>query len=291
MKTIDTLIQDIYSLVKRRDGWFTDALRDALSQDIGLRLQGKFTETERRKTLRLSRIGPQCPCALWYSVHHPELAEEFPAWVEIKFAYGHILEAFIIALAKEAGHEVTGEQDELSLDGIIGHRDCVIDGYTVDVKSANSRAFGDIKHYASSPFITGYLDQLASYTIAAKDDPLVKYKDVAYILAVDQEMGHLCLRKHEVDNVQEQGLRARVQKYRRIVAEANPPPCECRTIPQGASGNLQLDLKARYSPYKYCCHPSLRTFLYASGPIYLTKVERKPDVPEIDRYGKIVYTM
>src|SRR6266446_4871459 len=172
-KDISTLITDIYSLVRSKEGWFNKEVSEEFHTTVQNRLRSRFggEEKERKPTLRLSRMGEICPCALWHSIHKPELAEQMQGWTQIKFTYGDILEAFVIALAKGAGHEVTGEQDELSLDGIIGHRDCVIDGYTVDVKSANSRAFGDIKHYASSPFITGYLDQLASYTIAAKDDP------------------------------------------------------------------------------------------------------------------------
>jgi len=78
---------------------------------------------------------------LWHSIHTPEKAEALPAWAEIKYTYGHILEALAISLAKAAGHEVTGEQDAITVDGILGHRDCVIDGCVVDVKSANRPEF------------------------------------------------------------------------------------------------------------------------------------------------------
>jgi hypothetical protein len=74
-------------------------------------------------------------------VHHPELGEELPPQARIKYAYGHIIEHLIIELARAAGHEVVGEQDEITVDGILGHRDCVIDGCIVDVKSAASRSF------------------------------------------------------------------------------------------------------------------------------------------------------
>jgi len=218
------------------------------------------------------------------------MAERLPPWAEVKFSFGHILEVLAITFAKAAGHEVTGEQDELVLDGIVGHRDCVIDGYTVDVKSSSSLGFSKFKTLDYSVHDTfGYLDQLDGYVMAAADDPLVRVKDKGYILAIDKTLGHMTLYKHEVTDERRQGLRARIQAYKHIVGASVPPPCECRSIPDGASGNLKLDTKASYSPYKYCCNPGLRTFLYKGGPVYLTRVVRRPDVKEVNRFGKVVY--
>src|SRR5258705_12324610 len=103
-------------------------------------------------------MGPRCPKALWHSIHTPEKAEALPPWVLIKFSYGHVIEALAIALAKAAGHTVEGEQGHVEFDGIVGHRDCVIDGCVVDVKSSSSRGFIKFKDNSIShdnPF--GYL--------------------------------------------------------------------------------------------------------------------------------------
>ena len=287
MKTIDTLISDIYSLVQQKDGWFNDTLARELSDSITSRLRTQLGADSRKPTLRLSAMGPRCPKALWYSVHHSEMAEALPPWAEIKYSYGHVLEALVIALAKAAGHSVTGEQDALKLDGIVGHRDCVIDGCLVDVKSASSRSFVKFKDGSIGQSDTfGYLDQLDGYVVASAEDPLVVDKDHGYLLAVDKQLGHLALYRHEVRHG---SIRERIKEYKEIVAKSNPPACNCGTEPQGRSGNIRLDTRARYSPWKFCCFPSLRTFLYASGPEYLTKVVRTPDVTEIDKYGKVVY--
>src|SRR5438105_1275187 len=136
---IETLVPDIYNLIQRKDGWFNDELAQQFSTDLASRLKLQLGENQQRPTLRLSKMGPKCPRALWYSIHHPELGEPIPPWAEIKYSFGHILEALVITLAKAAGHSVTGEQDAVVLDGIVGHRDCVIDGCVVDVKSASSR--------------------------------------------------------------------------------------------------------------------------------------------------------
>lgn len=289
---IQSLIPDIYELLPKKDGWFNEQLAGEFSSSITRRLLGQLGQKEYVPSLRLSQMGKRCPCALWHSIHHPELAEPLPPWATVKYSFGHVLEALAIGLSKAAGHEVTGEQDELTLDGIVGHRDCVIDGCIVDVKSAASRSFQKFKSkdFAQDDSF-GYLEQLDGYVVASRNDPLVRHKDKGYILAIDKQLGHMVLYEHEVTDERERVLRARIEEYKLIIERDHPPACGCSTEPIGASGNIGLDLKARYSPYKYCCFPSLRTFIYSNGPVYLTKVIRKPDVPEIDRHGKLVHVM
>jgi hypothetical protein len=287
---IKTLIPDIYRTISNKDGWFTEELATNLGQDISITLRAQLGEDRPASRLRLSQMGPRCPRALWYSVHQPELAEPLQAYAEIKFSFGHILEALAITLAKASGHEVTGEQDELVLDGVKGHRDCVIDGCIVDVKSASSRSFQKFKDKSlgqNDPF--GYLDQLDGYVVASLDDPLVRVKDRGYLLAIDKQLGHMVLYEHIV---RPDSIRARIQDYKRIVESSSPPPCECGTTPDGQSGNIKLDTRASYSNYKYACFPNLRTFLYADGPRYLTKVVRRPaeHIVEVDKHGHIVHS-
>lgn len=235
-------------------------------------------------------MGPRCPCALWHSIHHPERAEAMPPWAEVKFSFGHIIEGLAIALAKAAGHEVVGEQDAVSVDGVVGHRDCIIDGCLVDVKSASSRAFDKFKTGKIKEDDTfGYLDQLDGYLLGSAEDPLLTVKDRGYLLAIDKQLGHMCLYEHWHLPENERRLRDRISCYRKIITGDVPPPCECGTVPEGKSGNIKLDIKASYNMYKHCCFPELRTFLYSNGPVYLTHVARKPDVLEVDQYGKPVY--
>lgn len=273
----------------KKDGWFTAALSAEFAADVALRLSTKFNEVRDRPRLRLSAMGPKCPKHLWHSIHTPELAEPLPPEAEIKYSYGHILEALAITLAKAAGHEVTGEQDELVVDGVHGHRDCVVDGCVVDVKSASSIGFEKFKNKTIAQAGMdnfGYLDQLDGYLVGSAADPLVRTKDRAYILAIDKTLGKMCIYEHRL---REASIRSRIAEYHRIVALSEAPPCLCETKEEGKSGNIKLDVAASYSPFKFCCFPNLRTFLYAKGPVYLTKVERMPDVTEIDRAGKYVY--
>lgn len=285
---INTLVQDIYSLVQRKDNWFTDDVGAVLVQNASRSLQAQYG-TGHRGSLRLSQMGPRCPCALWYSVNKPELAEELPSWAKIKYSYGHLVEALAIALAKAAGHEVTGEQDELVVDGVVGHRDCVIDGCLVDVKSSSSMGMEKFRSGSIKTGDTfGYLDQLDGYLVGSSDDPLVRVKDKGYILAVDKTLGHMVLYEHAI---RPDRIRSRISLYKDIVARRQPPECTCRSVRDGESGNTKLDLNASYNLFKRCCFPDLRTFLYAEGPRYLTKVVKRPmsHIVEIDRNGKIVY--
>lgn len=284
---ISTLIPDIQQLVTRKDGWFNEQLAGTLSKDLSVRLSEHFNKPEQTPSLRLSQMGPRCPKALWHSIHTPEQAEALPPWAEIKYSFGHVLEALAITLAKAAGHEVVGEQDAVYVDGITGHRDCVIDGCVVDVKSTASRSFQKFKDGSlrdSDSF--GYLDQLDGYLVGSLNDPVVKVKDKGYLLAIDKQLGHMALYEH---TLRERSIRDRIAEYKRIIDLPSPPACECGTVPEGKSGNIRLDTKASYSLFKYCCFPDCRTFLYASGPVYLVKVVRKPDVPEVDKHGEIVY--
>lgn len=240
-----------------------------------------------RNTLRLSQMGPRCPKALWHSIHTPDEAEALPPGATLKYAYGHIIEALAITLAKAAGHTVTGEQDAVEVDGIVGHRDCIIDGCIVDVKSASSISFKKFQDKSIGTSDTfGYLDQLDGYMVGSLSDPLVQVKDKAYLLAIDKTLGHMTLFEH---TLREEHIRGRIREYKHIVAQATPPTCNCGTVPEGKSGNIRLDTKASYNSFKHVCFPKLRTFVYASGPIYLTEVKRIPDVPEIDSLGKRVY--
>src|SRR6266404_91861 len=286
MTEIKTLIPDIYRMVGSQENWLTNDITAKFVSELSIKLQESFREKEGPR-LRLSQMGPKCPSELWHSIHSPLLAEPLPAWARIKYTYGHILEALVIAMAKAAGHEVTGEQDAVSVDGIIGHRDCVIDGCIVDVKSASSRAFQKFKDGTiASEDTFGYLDQLDGYLVGSLDDPLVRNKTTAYLLAIDKQLGHMCLYEH---TARQESIRKRIRDYRDVIALDRAPECTCEEVSDGKSGNYRLGIRASYNSFKYQCRPQLRTFRYSDGLRYLTKVVRKPDVPEINRHGQIIY--
>lgn len=279
----------------KEENWINEQVRVQIGNGIAGALQhaGSQGHKDAKRTLRLSQMGPRCPKALWHSIHTPALAEPLPPSALIKFTYGHIIESLIIQMAKAAGHEVCGEQDVITLDGVQGHRDCVIDGCTVDVKSSSSQSFQKFKDGTISSSDTfGYLDQLDGYVAGSLADPLVRVKDRGFLLAVDKQLGHLALYEHyaRIDSI-----RARIEEYKAIADLPVAPRCTCGTVADGESGNIKLDLQASYNIYKHCCFPGLRTFLYSNGPRYLTKVVRRPKqrdgtpIKEVDKMGNTVY--
>ena len=134
-KTIDTLVDDIYQLVdqgtKNPDQEALFALGSTVMDAVRRQLwMGTSTSPPR---LRMSNIGKPCSRSLWYDINGDDQAEDFSPQTRLKFMIGDIVEALLIYLAKEAGHEVTEQQAEIEMDGIKGHIDCVIDGELVDI--------------------------------------------------------------------------------------------------------------------------------------------------------------
>ncbi len=282
MASINTLITDIRQLLKD-DKRFKDKSLEALQLNLSSALASRLGETkgQPKSLLRMSNLGMPCDRKIWYTVNRPDVKEDIPPHTRLKFLYGEIVEQIVLAMAKEAGHTVEGQQDELEIDGILGHRDAVIDGVTVDVKSANQRMFQKfskpIKELKEDVWFASYLDQLQLYMEAAKDDPKVTVKKAGAFLAFDQELGHLNL----LLVPKEDGYRQRVTEKRRLSESSTPPDRGFSDEVDGASGNRKLCTYCSYCQYKRECWPGLRTFVSSSGPKHLTKVQREPNMLEI----------
>ena len=80
----------------------------------------------------MSSLGAKCSRQLWHKKYNPEEVEKLPYHVKLKYLFGHILEHLLLFLAREAGHTVEGEQQTLEINGVIGHRDALIDGVQTD---------------------------------------------------------------------------------------------------------------------------------------------------------------
>jgi hypothetical protein len=290
MPTIKTLIPDVQKLLETK-GWFTDDIAKEVGTETARRLQAHFNN-EHDGSIRLSKLTFECPRAYWYSVNKPELAEALPAEAMFKYAYGHIIEALAIALAKAAGHTVEGEQDAVYVDGITGHRDCIIDGVLCDVKSCSSLGFKKFKERTLAfDDSFGYLAQLDAYLAGSLEDPILKIHDRAYDWAIEKQLGKMCLYEHKFRGLE--FIKRCIEECKRVAGASSPPPCTCKTELDGESGNIKLSTTASYSAFKFECFPSLRTFIYSKGPRYLTNVSKRPTyqgqpIPEVDRYGNFL---
>ena len=284
LPSIDTLVDDIYDVIQGKGGWDEAVAvyhKDLFSATLMDRL-GPKDSVYSRGGLRLSNIGESCERKLWYDVNDPDGQEELRPNTLFKFLYGDMLEDLVIALAVAAGHKVEGLQTRLEIDGIVGHRDVVIDGMVIDVKSASPVGF---KKFEANGLREddgfGYLPQLTNYLYASQDDPVVTVKDKAGFLAVDKVNGHICL---DVYNLTQDmvSLEDRIS-YRKKMVEGEMPMERIPPVDHQKGGNKQLAVKCRYCGHKEKCWPLLRTFIYSTGPVFLTKTVKVPNVPEVTK--------
>ena len=280
MKNINTLVDDINEVLKGKGGWdavVNEAFMKAMGETASRRLSP--SEVTRTKTLRMSNVGQPCKRKLWYYVNLPTTVEsELTPSTLLKFFYGDIIETLVIQLAKAAGHDVQGEQDEVTVEGIKGHRDCVIDGMVVDVKSASSMSFDKFKYgrlKSEDPF--GYISQLTGYLAAAQDDPLVTNKNEAAFLAIDKQHGHTVLDVYDLRDEVEDFV-DQLKDTKEKVNSSKIPDRGFEDTPEGKSGNMKLCAACSYCDYKDLCWPGLKQYFYSRGPVWLTKVVKEPRV-------------
>lgn len=281
MKKLDTLIYDINQVLLGEGGWDNAASKYLGDQISEVSFQRFSKPQEPRSYLSLSAIGTPCPRKLWYKINETEKAEPLSPESLGTFFYGDLLEALIIALAKAAGHDVQGEQSKLNVHGVKGHRDCIIDGVTVDVKSASKysfQKFAEHKLREDDPF--GYISQLSSYVYAGLDDPLVKDKTKGAFLVVQKDRFKLCLDEYdfteELKSKKSEIENAKAMVAGRIPEERLPPEPQSKTSP-----NTKLGINCSYCEFRKHCWPEARTFLYSTGPQHLVSVGTEPKVMEL----------
>lgn len=281
IKSIETLIPDIYEVIKGKGGWDA-AVTEFLKERIASVAEDRFSKEQKvRDYISPSNLGSPCGRKLWYIVNQPNDAEPLTAEALGTFFYGDLLEQLVISLAIAAGHRVDGLQEPLDIAGLSGSGDCIIDGVVVDVKSASK--FGFTKFQKNNlkeddPF--GYISQLSSYLYGYKDDPRVVTKNAAAFLVVQKDRFKLCLDWYNLEKELEQ-KEQEVQAAKELVAGPLPPRGFDDT-PDGKSGNRKLAVGCSYCQFKHTCWPDIRTFIYSTGPTYLTKVVKLPKVPEVD---------
>lgn len=276
MKSIHTLVKDIQNRLTSGELFDAETV-EIFAKNLAKKLANRLSQEHGKPTLRMSNLGTPCNRKLWYSIRQPELAEPLPASARLKFLFGDVLEELLFFLARAAGHKVEHEQAEVSVNGVKGHIDGVIDGELVDAKSASPagfRKFQDHNLENDDPF--GYLDQLGGYLVGSAE--LVDSNDQGHFLAVDKSLGHLTLDTYKKTDKDYNEL---IDKKRAMLDFALPPAREYKDESEGKSGNRKLGLACSYCAFKHTCWPGLRTFIYSRGPAYLTVVNRVPDVPEI----------
>ena len=283
-KTIDTLVEDIYSIFTDRKAKISAEDLKELAADITDCVVSAISEErEPRRNLRLSMIG-QPDRKIWYSLNdkynNPQNKEDDLSGSDyIKFLYGDILECLLVFLSKTAGHSVTDRQKELVVNNVVGHQDGRVDDVLVDFKSASSFSFKKFqsgKIFQDDPF--GYISQLSAY--AQAND----VKEAGFVV-IDKSTGEITYCPvHHMDMI---NAESRIDDLRQAISNGKPPDRCYDDVPDGASGNRKLDTGCVYCSYKFdCWHDAnngtgLRAFQYATNVKYLTEVSKTPNVPEL----------
>tara|TARA_R100001509_G_scaffold91660_1_gene52932 strand:- start:975 stop:1844 length:870 start_codon:yes stop_codon:yes gene_type:complete len=283
MKTIDTLVEDIYNLFNLdpidMDEEEVDKHIDTFGEMLKVHIKDFLYEVPKDRTgLRLSAIGKP-DRKIWLDVNSPLEEEQLKPSTRIKFLYGYILEELLLLFSTIAGHDVKDQQKEVHVDGVAGHQDSVIDGVLVDCKSASGFGFEKFRKnnlVEDDPF--GYVAQISAYAQA-------NGIDTAAFLAINKSTGEICLSKlHQMDMI---NAEARVKHLKNIVSKDSLPDKCYSDIPDGKSGNRSLAVGCVYCSYKQTCWADsnqgkgLRVFKYAKGNKFLTQVVREPDVEEV----------
>ena len=283
-KPLNTIVPDIYGLLENLSNGeplpITEEALDATMASMKEAILHWATPRPRDTdfTVRMSNVGKPSR-QMWFEKRDPNGRGSVDGATQIKFLYGHVLEEIVLMLVRMAQHNVTDEQKEVTVNGIVGHMDCKINGQVVDVKSASKFAFNKFMKGTladDDPF--GYLGQLAGYEKAEGTNE-------GGFLVINKESGELCM--YVPDDLDKPNIDTKINTLLDELKLDTPPDLCYTPTPDGKKGNMQLPKGCTWCKYKHECHKDandgagLRTFKYSTGYKYLTHVEVEPKVDEI----------
>lgn len=292
-KKIDTLVSDIYDVFLKPHTISPENLEE-FKENIGKALETAIANAgvPREPTLRMSVIGKP-DRQLWYELNTRDTSKVAQAGdVDVyepnpekylKFLFGDIIEHLLVFLTKEAGHKITHAQEELDINGVLGHTDGVIDRVPVDIKSASKYAFahkfklGKLLQ-GDDPF--GYVGQLSGY----REKLLEKYpkeidEDRVAWLVMNKETGeiHLLI----ADQMELINAEDRIEHLKKVLSNNTPPKEKCFDEIVEESGNRILPKNCSWCPFKDSCWSNIRKFKYTNGVKMFTHIEKLPRVEEV----------
>ena len=276
------IVEDIYSTLDKLNDGPLD-LSEEVIEEFGESIKNvikEWSKPQDRKGfyLRMSNIGKPAR-QLWFDQKTESENKRLDPSLFIKFLYGHLLEEVLLLLVRMSGNKVTDEQKEIEVSGLKGHMDCKINGEVVDIKSASGFSFSKFAKgllAEDDPF--GYLAQLTAYEHAEGTDN-------GGFLVINKETGQLCF--YQPEELDKPNITKHIKDLKHKLTLVNPPALCYQPIPEGKSGNMKLPKNCSYCPHKFECHKDsndgkgLRTFRYAKGNVYFTKVRKSPKVDEV----------
>jgi len=246
MKTINTVVQDVYSLMEdRKYKGDLQTIADKVGKEVSEALVESFNERQKTNGLRMSGIG-KCERSLWYNIKGYE-QEPIDGSVYLTFLQGHILEAVLLGLVELAGHTVTGKQGKHTVEGVNGSQDCEIDGELVDVKTASDWSFKNkFTETGIKDDAFGYIKQLSGYG-------KTEGREVGYFLAFNKNKSTLKLCEQQLETDIDQHI---VQLKDKMELDT-PPMRIAKGSTVGKDGRERLNMNCSFCGHKENCYGSL----------------------------------
>jgi hypothetical protein len=244
MKTIDTVVQDVYKMME--DKSYTGDLNTiayTVGKEVSEAVVDALTTREQKNGLRMSGIG-RCERAQWYK-NKGYTEEPIEGSVYLTFLQGHILEAVLLGLVELSGHKVTGKQGIHTVEGVNGSQDCEIDGELVDVKTASAWSYDNkFKEDGIKDDAFGYIKQLSAYG-------KTKERDSAYFLAFNKNKSTLKLCKQELEKDVDKFI---VQLKDKMELDTPPMRLANATSVSKKTGEERLCMNCAFCGFKDTCY-------------------------------------
>jgi len=245
MSDIHYVIPDLYHSLREKyvaEGVDFNEVIEQFMEEVGAALYNHYKDEKDQRKIRISGIG-QCERKQWYGAHNYE-QEEQPDKLALTFLQGHLMEALIKAVIKISGHKVKDEQTKLSVAGVQGSCDAVVDNELVDFKTASNWSFDKFKddHIKDDSF--GYLEQISAYAHALG-------KKKAHFIVLNKNTGELKLTSvNTLKNIEDH-----VIYVKDVVSKAVPPDHPIWAV----NANGELDMRCSFCGFKQECHGVLQS--------------------------------
>ena len=221
-------------------------------------LRKQFNGKKHDYTLRMSTIGkPLCQQQMDKS---GAKGEPLPPSLKMKFTYGDMVEALMMAILEDSGAKIESYQEEVRYDlgaaNIKGTLDVIIDGKVYDIKSASKTAFKKFSHpygftriVSDDPF--GYVSQGYLYS-AAKGLPFGGW------IVFNKETGDIAIcEAPKVGSSYEKVAIETARKNAKSLVNDEPfERCfekEVEKVRKRPTSNYVLPLTCRYCKFKSTC--------------------------------------
>lgn len=261
----------IVSYLESNEKKLDQALLDAASRDVSMAFKRQLMEDRQNAAgkLRMSS-GGHCVRKQYYS-YTGEQGEPLPYRTFITFLHGDIIESALITLSKLSGWNITDEQKEVSLMGVPGHIDGILNAdkkYILECKSMNEYSFERFEKDGPEETF-GYLTQSSLYMEAMG-------LDEAIMVGCCKTTGHIAdhIFKKRDDLVQKA-----LERWS-IIKDAQMPPgrehepvletvYNRKTKERDPTGRMILGLNCSYCQNKRSCYQDLQTDIKSGKPIFV----------------------